>query len=594
MVREFELPDVGEGLTEAEIVTWLVDPGDAVTEDQPVAEVETDKAVVEVPAPVDGTVRDLLAEEGEMVPVGEVIITFDVEGEAPDASEPGSGERSEPREGKAPDASEPGSGERSEPREGEAVQEEPTEAEAAAAGEGADGGSVTGGGEPAGGEPAAAEASTADADEVTETEGRVFAAPSARRLARELGVDIGSVEGSGPGGRVTEGDVRAAAEAGEEQAGGAAAVDTGGSESATRRVEEEEEEQATATSAQDGATPVESADRERTLAAPATRKIAEEEGVDIDAVPTDGTKDGEAFVTGDQVQQYAKAQQAAQAADAEAVSAGREAEAAGEPERIPYRGVRRTIGQQMEQSKFTAPHVTHHDQVDVTGLVAARGRLKQRAEERGTKLTYMPFVVKAVVAALKEHPILNSQLDEDAEEIVVRGEYNIGVATATDAGLMVPVVTHADRKGMLEIADEMGELIESARDRSIAREEMQGGTFTITNFGAIGGEYATPIINYPETAILGLGAIKDRPWVVEREAPGASAGANSAERSSADRSSGRSPREDGDAVSKEVEARKVMTLSLSIDHRVIDGADAAQFVNTLKEYLQTPELLLLE
>ena len=549
MVREFELPDVGEGLTEAEIVTWLVDPGDAVTEDQPVAEVETDKAVVEVPAPVDGTVRDLLAEEGEMVPVGEVIITFAVEGEA--------------------------------------VQEEPTDAEAAAAGDGADGEAATGGTEPAGGESAESATTTSDADGVTESEGRVFAAPSARRLARERGVDVGAVEGSGPGGRVTEGDVEAAAEAGDEPADGPTA-DAGGAESATRQVDEGEPTASTSAADADGATPVEAADRERTLAAPATRKVAEEAGVDVDAVPTEETKEGEPFVTAEQVRQYVEAQRAAQAADAEAVSADTVAE--GEDEHIPYRGVRRTIGQQMEQSKYTAPHVTHHDRVDVTGLVAARGRLKARAAERGTSLTYMPFVVKAVVAALKEHPILNSQLDEDAEEIVVRGEFNIGIATATDAGLMVPVVTHADRKGMLEIADEMGELIESARDRSIAREEMQGGTFTITNFGAIGGEYATPIINYPETAILGLGAITDRPWIVEREAQ--AAGADSAERRSADRSSG--PREDGDAVTKVVEARKVMTLSLSIDHRVIDGADAARFVNTLKEYLETPELLLLE
>ncbi|WP_254838989.1 dihydrolipoamide acetyltransferase family protein [Natronomonas marina] len=535
MVREFKLPDVGEGLTEAEIVDWLVEPGDTVKEDQPVAEVETDKAVVEVPAPVNGTVREILAEAGEMVPVGNVIITFDVEGEA--------------------------------------VQEEPTDAEAAAADEAADAGE-------AGDATTEAEpAETADAGDVSETEGRVFAAPSARRVARELGVDIGSVEGSGPGGRVTEADVRAAAESG----GAAGEADESGDgqavESATRRVDDEGDAAATTPTDADGATPAESADRDRTLAAPATRKLAEEEGVDLDAVPTDERKDGEAFVTEAQVQQYAEAQQRAQAADAEAVSAGGESaavEAAGEDERIPYRGVRRTIGQQMERSKFTAPHVTHHDQVDVTGLVEARGRLKERAEERGTKLTYMPFVVKAVVAALKEHPILNSQLDEDDEEILVRGDYNIGVATATDAGLMVPVVKGADRKGMLEIADEMRDLVESARERSIAREDMQGGTFTITNFGAIGGEYATPIINYPETAILGLGAIEERPWVVEREAQGASDGAN------------------GDAVSKEVEARKVMTLSLSIDHRVIDGADAAQFVNTVKEYLETPELLLLE
>ena len=523
MVREFTLPDVGEGLTEAEIVSWLVEPGDPVSEDQPVAEVETDKAVVEVPAPVDGTVRELLAEEGEMVPVGDVIITFDTD-----------------------DA------------EGEAVQEDPTEAEAAAADE-SSGGEAAGGEAPGDG-TASAGTETADAGEVTETEGRVFAAPSARRVARELGVDIGSVDGSGPGGRVTEGDVQVAAESDNGATPAAADAESdAGVESATERV--------TGESDADGATAsaVESADRERTLAAPATRKLADEEGVDLDAVPTDERRDGEAFVAAEHVEQYAEAQQAAQAADAEAVSAGAgedgiEAASAAEDERVPYRGVRKTIGEQMERSKYTAPHVTHHDQVDVTGLVEARGRLKDHAEERGTKLTYMPFVVKAIVAALKEHPVLNSQLDEDNEEIVLKSDYNIGVATATDAGLMVPVVEGTDRKGMLEIADEMRDLIESARDRSIARSDMQGGTFTITNFGAIGGEYATPVINYPETAILGLGAIKDRPWVVDGE----------------------------------VEARKVMTLSLSIDHRVIDGADAAQFVNTVKEYLENPELLLLE
>ena len=537
MVREFTLPDVGEGLTEAEIVSWLVEPGDAVSEDQPVAEVETDKAVVEVPAPVDGTVHELLAEEGEMVPVGDVIITFDTD-----------------------DA------------EGEAVQEEPAEAEAAttddAAGEPS--GGEAAGGEPSGDGTASAGTETADAGEVTETEGRVFAAPSARRVARELGVDIGSVDGSGPGGRVTEGDVQVAAESGNGATPAAADAESdAGVESATERVTGESDADGTTTSA------VESADRERTLAAPATRKLADEEGVDLDAVPTDERRDGEAFVAAEHVEQYAEAQQVAQAADAEAVSAGAgedgieaavaaedgiEAASAAEDERVPYRGVRKTIGEQMERSKYTAPHVTHHDQVDVTGLVEARGRLTDHAEERGTKLTYMPFVVKAIVAALKEHPVLNSQLDEDNEEIVLKSDYNIGVATATDAGLMVPVVEGTDRKGMLEIADEMRALIESARDRSIARSDMQGGTFTITNFGAIGGEYATPVINYPETAILGLGAIKDRPWVVDGE----------------------------------VEARKVMTLSLSIDHRVIDGADAAQFVNTVKEYLENPELLLLE
>lgn len=214
----------------------------------------------------------------------------------------------------------------------------------------------------------------------------------------------------------------------------------------------------------------------------------------------------------------------------------------------------------MEQSKYTAPHVTHHDEVDVTELVELRSQLKPVAEEQETKLTYMPFVMKAVIAALKDFPYMNSQLDEENEEIVLRDEYNIGVAAATDAGLMVPVVHDADRKGMLQLADEMNEKVQKARDRKISPAEMRGGTFTITNIGGIGGEYATPIINYPEVAILALGAIKDKPRVV-----------------------------DGEVV-----PRKVLTLSLSFDHRIVDGAQGARFTNRVKELLEDPKLLVLE
>ncbi|PSQ02048.1 branched-chain alpha-keto acid dehydrogenase subunit E2 [Halobacteriales archaeon QS_5_70_17] len=530
--REFKLPDVGEGLTEAEIVSWLVEVGDTVSEDQPVAEVETDKAVVEVPAPVDGTVAEIRAEEGEMVPVGEVIIVFETEsGGGATAAEEGV---------------EPGDAE------GTTATEQAGEAGAEA--------------EPGGGASADTDAG-AEAEPET-PEGRVFAAPSARRLARELGVDIASVEGSGPGGRISEADVRARAEDSREAA--APSVEGGSASSATRRVsggEGNEGQQTGGASAGGGAGGPTPAGRDRTLAAPATRRIAEERGVDIDDVPTDLEREGQPFVEAEQVVEYAEAQQRAQAADAAAVEAGGETEAAGagvsaagEDERVPYRGVRRTIGQQMERSKYTAPHVTHHDEADVTDLVEARGELAAVAEERGIRLTYLPIIAKAVVAALKEFPYLNSQLDEDSEEIVLRGEYNLGIAVGTDAGLMVPVVEGADRKGTLQLASEMNELIEKARERTIARDEMQGGTFTITNFGAIGGEYATPIINYPETAILGLGAIKQKPRVV-----------------------------DGEVV-----PRHVLTLSLSIDHRVIDGAEAARFTNRLIEYLENPTLLLLE
>ncbi|TKX66891.1 dihydrolipoamide acetyltransferase family protein, partial [Halorubrum sp. SP9] len=331
----------------------------------------------------------------------------------------------------------------------------------------------------------------------------------------------------------------------------------------------------------------EPAGRETTLATPATRKVARERDVDLDDVPTDETRDGEAFVTAEAVNAYADALESpaeptaepepvdAEPADAEATpepAATAAAAASGTAsterdgdETVPYRGVRRTIGKQMERSKFTAPHVTHHDTAEVDALVEAREELKPKAEARGVKLTYMPFVMKAIVAGLKAHPYLNSELREDEEEIVLKREYNLGIAVATDAGLMVPVVDDVDEKGLFELADEVNDLAARARERKLKPDEMKGGTFTITNFGAIGGEYATPIINYPETAILGLGAIEERPVVRE--------GA------------------DGDS---EVVPAPTLPLSLSIDHRVVDGAIAAEFANTVMEQLEHPLLLLTE
>ncbi|MFC4249755.1 2-oxo acid dehydrogenase subunit E2 [Natribaculum luteum] len=503
MVREFKLPDVGEGVAEGELVTWLVDEGDTVTEDQPVAEVETDKALVEVPAPVNGTVRELRAEEGEMVPVGDVIITFDVEGESADEA----AAEAETQESEAESVA------------------EPTETEAAA-------------------------------EEVSTPEGCVFAPPRVRRLAREEGVDLSQVTGSGPGGRVTEGDVRAAAE------GGADVAEPTEPEPAAESAVTESETSTAETAGTEAPAQAESAERDRTLAAPATRRLAEEEGVDIDAVPAAEERDGEAFVTPEAVREYADAQRQAQEADVAAIEAGEPTE---HERREPFKGVRRTIADAMVESKYTAPHVTHHDEVDVTALVETRERLKPVAEEQGIRLTYMPFIVKAVVAALKEFPEMNAVIDEEAEEIVYRDYYNVGIATATDVGLMVPVVDHADGKGMLQLSSEMNELVQKARERTISPEELRGSTFTVTNIGGIGGEYATPVLNYPEAGILAVGEIKRKPRVVTDE--------------------------DG---TESIEPRSVMTLSLSFDHRLIDGAVGARFTNKVMEYLENPELLLLE
>ena len=298
-------------------------------------------------------------------------------------------------------------------------------------------------------------------------------------------------------------------------------------------------------------------------------------------MPTENRRDGEPFVEEADVRAYAEAVERADAGTAGAeTAAGAESGAAdideashaevanaisaasdeqtGKPvSREPYRGIRRTIGEQMSESARTIPHATHHDTAVVPRLVETRETLTARAEERGTTLTYMPFLLRAVVAGLQEYPVLNTELDEDSGEIIYKQHYDIGVAVATDAGLMVPVVERVDQKGLVELAAEIEDLVERARSRDLAPAELQGGTFTITNFGAIGGEYATPIINHPETAILGTGAIEPRPVV-----------------------------ENGEVV-----ARETLPLSLSIDHRVIDGAEAAQFCNTVIEYLEHPALL---
>jgi pyruvate dehydrogenase E2 component (dihydrolipoamide acetyltransferase) len=512
--HEFRLPDVGEGVAEGELLVWHVEVGDAVTEDQVVAEVETDKAVVDVPAPVDGTVAELRAEEGDVVPVGDVLIVFE---SADDAAESGAD---------AGDAT------------AAAASESPAESASESATESATGSTTD--------QPADVATPTADAGGGSDE--RIFAAPRARRIAREEGVDLQRVDGSGPGGRITESDVRAAA----------AADPPGEADAAT----EPAPAQATATAEGGDTAP---AGRASTLAVPATRGLAHDLGVDIDDVPASERRNGQAFVTEADVRAFANGEAAGQAATGTEATepAASTGDGTGGPsvgERVPYRGVRRTIGEQMERSKYTAPHVTHHEQVDVSELVATRAELADAAAAEGVRLTYTPFFLKAVVAGLREYPVLNSRLDEAAEEIVCYDEYHVGVAVDTDHGLMVPVVENVEEKGLADLAAEVTDLVERAQDRSLAPEELRGSTFTISNAGSLGGEFATPIINYPEAAILGTGAIRERPWV-----------------------------DDGEVV-----AREVLPLSLSFDHRVVDGADAARFVGRVAAYLEEPRKLLLE
>jgi pyruvate dehydrogenase E2 component (dihydrolipoamide acetyltransferase) len=298
---------------------------------------------------------------------------------------------------------------------------------------------------------------------------------------------------------------------------------------------------------------------------PATRGLARELDVDINDVPAVENRDGQAFVSPAAVRDYADRRPRSEPTDpSTAAPADSDAASALQPnngrvERIPYTGLRRTIGEQMERSKFTAPHVTTHDELDAEALIDARATLRAEAAERDVTVTYLPFVMKAVVSALAENPQLNAELDTAAEEIVHKHSYNLGIATATEAGLLVPVVEDVDQKSIIDLALEVESLAERARDRSLPPADMQGGTFTITNYGPIGGEYATPVINYPEVGILGLGRLMQRARVV-----------------------------DGTVV-----PRHTLPFSLSFDHRVTDGGTAGYFINHIIDRLEEPLTLLL-
>lgn len=400
MVYEFKLPDIGEGVAEAEILKWMVKEGEKVREDQPLVEVMTDKVNVEIPSPRSGFASRILAKEGETVKVGQTILVISEGGERAGATA-----QPVPQPAVIPQKQMP----------------QPLEAALL---------------------------------------GRALATPATRRLARELNVDISTVRGTGPQGRVSDEDVRAAAQ----------------------------------------------------------------------KVPA------RAVVVSTPVQRLQMEQA------------------------VPLRGIRRTIAERMAKSIHTAAHVTHVDEADMTELVLIREALRGIAEKRGVKLTYLPFIIKALVPALKEFPYLNSSLDEQNGNIILKSYYNFGIAIDTDQGLIVSVVKDADRKDVFELGREIERLAEKARAGQLALDEVRGSTFTITNVGAIGGLFATPIINLPEVAILGVHKITKRP--VYRDG--------------------------------KVEVRDMMYLSLSFDHRVVDGAYAARFTTRVIETIQDAKKLLAE
>jgi len=393
---EFKFPDVGEGIAEGEIVRWLVEVGDRVRAHQPIVEMETDKAVVELPSPRSGVISELRGAVGDTVAVGAVLAVIEEAEET-------------------------------------AVAEMKEQARPAAVG-------VVG-----------------ELEEAPESEPRAAAGetvpkalPMDRKLAAELGIDLAAVRGSGPGGRVTEADIRAA------------------------------------------------------------------------GTPTE--------------------------------------EAPAPAERLPLKGVRKAMARTMTASARSAVHVTVMERADALALRELRQRERTLAEGKGVRLTYLPFIVKALTLVLERFPLLNSSLDEEKEEIVLHRGQHIGFAVDTPEGLLVPVVRDARRKSILELAAALQELSERARQRKVTPAELKGGTFSISNYGAIGGLWGTPIINPPQSAILGVGRIEEAAVV----------------------------------RGGEVVARPVVPLSLTFDHRIIDGATAQRFLNALVEHIENPDLILLE
>lgn len=428
MAYKFKLPELGEGMAEGEIASWLVKEGDTVKEDDSLVEIQNDKSVEELPSPVAGTVKQIVAKEGDTVEIGDTLIVID------DGS-PDSGDDDTP----APKADEKAAPAASESSSSSA---------------------------PAG--PATGSANT-----------KYLAMPSVRQYARDQGVDLASVTPSGKHGQITKADVDAF------KSGNPASVSAPTATTATTSV---------ASAPAQPITPYKSA----------TPELETREKMTL---------------------------------------------------------TRKAIAKAMLTSKHTAPHVTSFDDVEVSALMANRKKYKTIAADKGIHLTFLPYIVKALVAVMKAYPELNASIDDSTEEIVYKHYYNVGIATNTEHGLYVPNVKNVDSKGMFEIAKEITENSQAAYDNKLSMDKMSGGSITISNVGSIGGGWFTPVINYPEVAILGVGKISKEPYVDE----------------------------DGN-----IQVGNMLKLSLSYDHRLIDGALAQNALNLLKKLLHDPDMLLME
>ena len=538
MAYQFKLPDIGEGIAEGEIVKWFVKPGDTINEDDTLLEVQNDKSVEEIPSPVTGTVKNIVVPEGTVANVGDVLIEIDAPGhEDNDAAPAAPAQEQTPAQPAAVPTTEAAGGffQFKLPDIGEGIAEGEIVKWFVKAGD-----------------------TINEDDSLLEVQNdkSVEEIPSpVTGTVKNIVVPEGTV--------ANVGDVLVE-------------IDAPGHNSAAPSVAapatDAPKAEASAPAASTGV--VAAADpNKRVLAMPSVRQYAREKDVDITQVTATGKggrvikADIDAFVSG--------GSQAAPATEAAATEAAPKAEAAapkaapkaftsdlGEMEtREKMTPTRKAIAKAMVNSKHTAPHVTLHDEVEVSKLWDHRKKFKDVAAANGTKLTFLPYVVKALTSTVQKFPILNASIDDAAQEIVYKNYFNIGIATDTDHGLYVPNVKNANTKSMFANADEINEKAALAIEGKLTAQDMRDGTITISNIGSVGGGWFTPVINYPEVAILGVGTIAQEPVV----------------------------NADGEIV-----VGRMMKLSLSFDHRIVDGATAQKAMNNIKRLLADPELLLME
>ncbi|MFV8260241.1 2-oxo acid dehydrogenase subunit E2 [Aerococcus urinaeequi] len=543
MAFVFNLPDVGEGMAEGEIVSWLVAVGDQVNEEDPIVEIQNDKSVEEIYSPVSGKVTELHYGEGDVAIVGTPLITFEGEGLEDNAAASAPTE-----EAAAPAPAAPATG-------GGVYQFTlPDVGEGMAEGE-------------------IVSWLVAEGDEVNEEDSLVeiqndksveeVASPVTGKIVRIL-VEAGTV--------ANVGDVLAEIDAPGHNSEASAPVST--PESPAQETKAADPAAGVSTNASAGNVPVASDPNKRILAMPSVRQFAREQGVDITAVAGTGKngrvlrEDVANFNGAASVAPEASATETAQAAATTEAPAAKPAKKAAavtdnsdRVERIKMTPMRKAIAKAMDTANHTAPSVTLFKDVEVSKLWDHRKKFKNIAAERGTKLTFLPYVVKALIAAVKKYPQLNASVDDASQEFVHKHYYNIGIATDTDAGLYVPNIKNADTRSMFDIADIINENAAKAHAGELKGSDMADGTVSISNIGSVGGEFFTPILNYPETAILGFGAIKSEPVV----------------------------NADGEVV-----AGRVLKLSLTFDHRIVDGATGQQALNEIARLMADPELLLME